>query len=175
MHRSTRNELHCSLADLPQPAADLVEQRTRAQADDLFNYIANAYGTGPKRWASRNGAARAVDRVALPYSLKQLSELLSCGGMTLGAPPLCACVATDGVLHRNAFADAWAQCVYAHTGQVDAIPKLHIGCSSAARYCLCNACYTAKCLCFKDNFLACSVSARLQNDLAADVSAITRC
>ena len=65
-------------------------QSARARAQKLFTFIATAYGADPKRWASTNGAAHVVNRVALPYSLKQLNEWLSRGGMALGAPIICA-------------------------------------------------------------------------------------
>ena len=80
-----------------------MEERPRARAHKLYNVIAEAYGSAPKRWASADGAARAVDRVALPYSLKQLSEWLSRGGMALSAPAFCACTAVGGGSAIDAF------------------------------------------------------------------------
>ncbi len=69
-----------------------MDQRTRERAHNLYSDIAVAYGNNPGRWASTKGAVRAVDRVALPYSLKQLSEWLSGGGLAQGAPLLQACM-----------------------------------------------------------------------------------
>ena len=72
----------------PTSVADLTEQHARHDAAKLYGQIARGYGCSPMRWASMNGAAHALSRVALPYSNKQLSEWLSRGGMALGA--LCA-------------------------------------------------------------------------------------
>ena len=79
--------LSCSVGWLTSTAgADPVVQSARAQAQELYKTIAASYGAEPERWASANGAADAVGRVAVPYSLKQLNGWLSRGGMALGAP-----------------------------------------------------------------------------------------
>lgn len=72
------------MADV-QPAADPAEQRARVHAERLYTDIAVAYNISCERCPI--GTARAMIRVALPYSIKQLSEWLSRGGMSQGAPP----------------------------------------------------------------------------------------
>ena len=78
--------------------ADPAQQAARAHALALYENIASTYGQDPKRWASTEGTAHAVGRVALPYSLEQLSDWLARGGMALGAPAPCACTVVC-VLH----------------------------------------------------------------------------
>ena len=68
-------------------------------AQRLFADMAGAFIREPARWASTTGAPSAVVRVALPYSLKQLSDWLACGGLALGAPAPVAPLAI-GVLHK---------------------------------------------------------------------------
>ena len=58
-------------------------------AHGLYNNMATAFGNDPKRWAST--APAHVLRTMVAYSLRQLSEWLSSGGMALGAPPRHAC------------------------------------------------------------------------------------
>ena len=53
----------------------------------IYKDMAESYSKDPERWAFMEGTGCAVARVALPYSLKQLSIWLSCGGMALGAHP----------------------------------------------------------------------------------------
>ena len=94
-----------------------MEQRPRARAHKLYDDIAAAYGSNPKHWASADGATRAVERAALPYSLKQLSEWLSRGGMALGAPPLCTALAMSCT---QCLCRRMIPCVFAHTREAAA-------------------------------------------------------
>ena len=61
------------------------------EALELFPDIGKAYACSTERWAAKAANAEMMRRVALPYSLKQLSEWLARGGVALGAAPPCAC------------------------------------------------------------------------------------
>ena len=104
--------------------ADPAQQHARHDAAKLYGDIARGYGCNPKGWASMNGAAHALSRVALPYSLKRLSEWLSRGGMALGAP----CVLLgDGVLIKKLF-QMLAPCVFAYRVEGAAWWHLYAAC-----------------------------------------------
>ena len=78
-----------------------------------------AYFTNYERYPV--GTAHAMGRVALPYSLKQLGDWLSRGGMALGAPPT---VCLQGKQTRAAivFLGPWAPCMFAPSGTLPATP-----------------------------------------------------
>ena len=92
------------LADINQPAADPAEQVARATALVLYNYITIAYSRDAGRWASKEGVASAMDRTVLPYSIKQMRDWLSRGGIALGAP---LCSAHMMMRAWRLFKDAW--------------------------------------------------------------------
>ena len=85
-------EITTSLWSLTSTIADPAERLAREEAWLLFNHVATEFGNDPAHWALADGAPHAVVRVALPYSLRQLSDWLAHGGMAQGAPPACACM-----------------------------------------------------------------------------------
>ena len=60
-------------------------QPARARALALVAHLTVAYARAPQRSAYAKGTLHAVGRVALTYSLGQLSDWLARGGMALGA------------------------------------------------------------------------------------------
>lgn len=66
-------------------------QLARKRALSLFMRLEEAYDSDPERWASTKGTVDAVARVAMTYSLKQLSMWLARGSMAQGSlPPMTA-------------------------------------------------------------------------------------
>ena len=59
-------------------------------AHGLYNTVATGFGNDPKGWAST--APAHVLSTMVSYSLRQVSEWLAGGGMSLGASPRHACM-----------------------------------------------------------------------------------
>ena len=83
-------------------------------AHGLYNTVATGFSNDPKGWASTAPAHVLSKMVA--YSLRQLSEWLSSGGMALGAPPFHACMISCNCAESAAFAGAWYACMRADSG-----------------------------------------------------------
>ena len=62
-------------------------QLARPAALYLYHNMAVRFGQSSFLWMDTEGMADVLGRLALPYSLRQLSGWLSRGGMALGAPP----------------------------------------------------------------------------------------